>query len=205
MSNVLLPPVAGSSTGSSRPPDERREVLRDGTDVRIRPIQRGDVELERRFIEELSARSRRFRFLDSMSSPSVALLRELTEIDATTEAAYVAIVVEDGRECEIGVARLSAPANSTDCEFAIAVSDAWQRRGLGTLLMQRLIEVATARGLKTMHSVDSAENDPMRAFAKHLHLAGERNPEDVTQMLYSVDLPVSAAAVDTGLADAARR
>lgn len=68
------------------------EVLRDGTRVLIRPIRARDIELERRFIEGLSPTSRRFRFLESMSSPSEALLKQLTLINPSTDAAYVAVL-----------------------------------------------------------------------------------------------------------------
>lgn len=168
--------------------ETRAEILRDGTEVQIRPIHRTDVDLERRFIEELSPRSRRFRFLDSMSSPSSAVLRRLVELDAATDVAYVAMIIVDGRPSEIGVGRFSALAGGEDCEFAVAVSDAWQRHGLGTLLMQRLLEAARARGIETMHSSDSRDNDLMHGFAEHLHFRRERDPDDDTQLLYIVDV-----------------
>lgn len=189
MSNVLSPlPSAGMAGSAPRSEAEVTETLRDGTKVRIRPLQRDDAELERRFIEDLSARSRRFRFLDSMSSPSSTLLRNLIEIDPATDAAYVALVFEGGRQREIGVARFSAAAHDTDCEFAVTVTDDWQRRGLGTLLMQRLVALARARGMTTMHSLDFADNDPMRGFAKHLGFESKRDPDDAAQVLYHVEL-----------------
>jgi acetyltransferase len=144
--------------------------------------------LERRFIEGLSPSSRRYRFLETMCSPSDALLRQLTQINPATDAAYVAVIAEGAEEREIGVARFSARADGGDCEFAVTVGDAWQNKGLGTMLMRRLIEDAQARGIKTMHSTDSAENDLMRRFAGHLHLHHQRDPADAAQVIYSVDL-----------------
>ena len=167
------------------------EGLRDGTRVVIRPIHESDVELERSFIEAMSPASRRFRFLDTMRWPTEALLRQMTTIDNATDAAYVATIVVEGKEREIGVARFSALPDGHDCEFAVAVADEWQMKGLGTLLMQRLIEVARARGISKMHSSDSSDNSSMRKFAQHLHFTHERDPEDATHVLYSVDLSVS--------------
>ncbi len=163
-------------------------VLSDGTRVVIRPICENDVELERRFIKGMSPASRRFRFLDTMRSPSAALLKQMTSIDHATDAAYVATIDVDGEEREIGVARFSARANGRDGEFAVAVADDWQMKGLGTLLMRQLMEIARSRGLTTMHSSDLAENTPMRRFAEHLHFGHEQDPEDATHVLYSVDL-----------------
>lgn len=169
------------------------EKLRDGTSIRIRPIHVRDVEMERRFIEALSPDSRRFRFLEFMDSPSDALLKQMTDIDHATDAAYVAVVAEGTGEREIGVARFSAAADAKDCEFAVTVSDEWQRRGLGTLLMQHLIEVAQSRGIRTLHSSDAADNTAMRKFAEHLHYRHERDPGDMAQVLYSVDLGAGRA------------
>lgn len=173
------PSTSGAST------DAR---LDDGTRVVIRPIHKGDVEIERRFIEALSPGSRRFRFLDTMNSPSEALLQQMTAIDHATEAAYVATIEVAGKEREIGVARFAARPGGQDCEFAVAVSDEWQSKGLGTLLMQRLIEVARSRCIAKMHSSDAADNTSMRKFAEHLHFTHRRDPEDATLILYSVDL-----------------
>jgi GNAT superfamily N-acetyltransferase len=170
------------------PEDHWIEVLRDGTHVMIRPIHRQDIELERRFIETLSQQSRRFRFLAAINSPSEVMLRQLTAIDPATDVAFVALVAVGVEKREIGVARFSARADGTDCEFAVTVSDEWQNKGLGTLLMQRLIAAARARGIKAMHSSDASDNDMMRKFAKHLNFHHSRDPEDGAQVLYSVDL-----------------
>lgn len=181
-------PTAGPGDAPAPVEPSWAQTLRDGTPITIRPILARDVELERRFIEGLLPSSRRFRFLESMTSPSAALLKQLTSIDPLTDVAYVAVMAVDSREREIGVGRFSAAANGCDCEFAVTVSDEWHGKGLGTLLMGHLIDAARARGLKTMHSSDAADNSAMRKFAEHLHFRHERDPDDATQVLYSVDL-----------------
>ena len=169
-------------------------LLRDGTAVTIRPINRQDVALERRFIEALSPASRRFRFLETMHTPSEALLRQLTDIRASSEAAYVAVITVHEAAQEIGVARFSAQDDKSDCEFAIVVSDAWQNKGLGTFLMRRLMDDARARGITAMHSNDAADNDLMRKFAASLHLGHHRDPADARQVIYTIDLDVPQPA-----------
>lgn len=172
------------------------EQLRDGTHVLIRPIHVRDAPMERRFIEALSPDSRHFRFLDSMQSPSDALLKQLTDIDHATDAAFVAVIVDGAKEHEVGVARFSAAADASDCEFAVTVGDEWQRKGLGTLLMKHLLEVARSRGIRSLHSSDAADNGSMRKFAEHLHLKHERDPNDPTQILYSVDPGAARSGID---------
>ncbi len=164
------------------------ETLRDGTPVVVRPIREDDLELERAFIEGLSPTSRRFRFFDSMRSPGDALLKLLTDIDPALDAAFVAVLVQDGRETEIGVGRFSAEADNTDCEFAIAVGDTWQGRGLGRILMERLIDTARARGILAMHAASASDNTAMRRLADGLGMRHARDPDDATQMIYRTSL-----------------
>jgi GNAT superfamily N-acetyltransferase len=183
-------PPALPATGTQPP---WTEVLRDGTRVSVRPIHALDAELERRFIEGLSPQSRRFRFLEAMKSPSDALLKQMTQIDPTTDAAYVALLGSGSAEREIGVARFSARPDGNDCEFAVTVSDEWQHKGLGSALMRRLIETARGRGIESMHSSDAADNEAMRKFADHLKFRHERDPDDARQVLYSVDLRTATA------------
>jgi GNAT superfamily N-acetyltransferase len=165
-----------------------QQRLRDGTQVTIRALHAQDAELERRFIEALSPQSRRFRFLDTMRAPSEAFLKQLIHVDPLTDVAYLAIVGTGAEAHEIGVARFSAAAGATDCEFAVAVSDEWQRKGLGAALMAHLIDAARARGIQAMHSSDSSDNDSMRQFAGHLKFQKSTDPDDARMVLYSVRL-----------------
>ena len=199
MHDIQSPPISidtPAGTPDCAQPGEQ-VLLLDGTRVSVRSIHAQDMELERRFIEALSPRSRRFRFLETMSSPSDALLRQMTVINPSTDAAYVAVIGEGDHQREIGVARFSARADGHDCEFAVTVSDDWQNKGLGTLLMRRLIDVAKARGIKVMHSSDASDNTRMRQFADHLHFRHERDPDDATLVLYSVDLSADLAHAST--------
>jgi GNAT superfamily N-acetyltransferase len=184
------------SPAKSTADTEHDEVLNDGTHVTVRAIHPDDIELERRFIEGLSPKSRRFRFLESMQTPSAALLKQMTVINPPTDAAFVALLGAGAQATEIGVGRFSAQADGQDCEFAVTVSDAWQNKGLGTLLMQRLIDVAKSRGIKVMHSRDAADNTRMRQFADHLHFEHRRDPDDSTLVLYSVDLTAKDSNAD---------
>jgi len=190
MSNVQS--SSNPQTASASSADELEEgwetMLRGRDRVLVRPIHAQDIELERRFIENLSPSSRRFRFFETMSSPSDALLKQLMNINPSTDAAYVAVVNQGPEEKQIGVARFSATADGHDCEFAVTVSDEWQKKGLGTLLMRHLIDLARARGIESMHSSDAADNRLMRKFAEHLRFRHMTDPEDSTLVRYSVKL-----------------
>ncbi len=164
------------------------ETLRDGTTVLIRAIRDGDEELERRFIERLSPQSRRYRFLGSIASSDSKLIKQLTHVNHVSDIAFVALVSDDGIEREIGVSRYSANSAGVSCECAIAVSDDWHNRGLATLLMNHLIDVARQHGISRMYSIDAPDNQAMRELAEHLGFVRTQDPDDATQVLHTLDL-----------------
>jgi GNAT superfamily N-acetyltransferase len=174
----------------SQDPSEPRwiETLRDRTTVLIRPLVKTDREAERAFIEGLSAESRRFRFLGSIKAPSERLLDRLTNVDQVHDVAFVAVVHEGASEHIVGVARYSADTAHATCECAVTVDDEWHGRGLGTVLMRHLIEVARARGIRRMESIDSADNIEMRDLASFLGFHTSGDPEDARQVIHRLDL-----------------
>lgn len=164
------------------------ETLRDRSRVLIRPIAPQDREAERAFIEGLSAQSRRFRFLGQVGRPSEQLLERLTCIDHQRDAAFVAVVAEDAHQKIVGASRFSTDDDGLRCECAVTVDDEWHDKGLGTLLMRHLIEVARARGIRNMYSIDSAENIAMADLAVFLGFRTRVDPEDSTQLIHELAL-----------------
>ena len=162
------------------------EVLRDQTRVVIRPIMKKDIAEERTFIETLSPQSRRYRFLGQVRHPSEELITKLTDIDYDHDVAFAAVVPDDARERFLGVGRYSTDHAGTSCEFAVAVLDDWQHKGLGTLLVKHLIDVARSRGIRYLYSIDSAENLEMADLARFLGFNRESDPNDGTQVVHSL-------------------
>lgn len=164
------------------------ETLRDHSHVVIRPIMPQDADAERAFIEGLSLEARRFRFLGQVKCPSESLIEQFTNIDYVHEVAFVAVIPEDGHERIVGVSRYSSDESGTRCECAVTVTDEWQNRGLGTLLMRHLIEVARARGIRRMISIDSAENIRMQLLAQYLGFDTRVDPDDSRQVIHELAL-----------------
>jgi GNAT superfamily N-acetyltransferase len=175
-------------SGPSRDAPQWTETLLDGTRVFIRPIRKEDATLERTFIRRLSPESRRLRFLGQMSEPSDLLLKALTEIDYRRDVAFIALVHRDGEKQEIGVARYGTNEDGTVCECAVTVADEWRKRGLGVALMRHLIDVARSRGVRSMFSIDEADNGGMRDLAKFLGFRRARDPDDATQVIHTLTL-----------------
>ncbi len=156
----------------------RQRVLFDGTPVAIRPIRTEDSGMEQAFVRHLSEDSRYFRFMASMRELSPKKLKFFTEIDYDRHMAFVATILREGNEVEIGVARYVATENPHSCEFAVTVDDAWQGSGVAGLLMISLEDAARERGFKTMEGIVLATNHKMLKFARQLGFKRNSIPGD---------------------------
>ena len=125
---------------------ERTASTRDGVPFRIRPIRADDEKLEHDFIVGLSPESRYRRMMCVVKEPSPELLHRFVHVDYDRDMAFVALTGDPPDEQIIGVARYAHDRSGPDCEFAVAVADAWQARGVGTTLMRLLFEYAHAPG-----------------------------------------------------------
>ncbi len=157
-------------------------TLRDGSEVTIRVLRKEDAGLEREFIRNLSPESRWMRFLGQISEPGDSLIRKLTELDYRHDMAFIALSREGGVDRAVGVSRYSLAPDGQSCECAVTVADAWQGKGLGTVLMRDLIDVARRRGIRSMFSIDANENERMRELARDLGFKRERDPGDATRV-----------------------
>lgn len=174
-------------------------TLRDGTRVVIRPIRPQDRQIEQDFVHNLSDESRYFRFFNAVRDLSETALTRFTQVDYDREMALIALISENGREAEIGVARYAINPDGRSCEFAIVVADAWQRKGIGSKLMHSLMDAAGSRGLETMEGWVLAGNSRMLALMDALGFtidasAGDPSLRHVVKKLATRDIPAGTAA-----------
>jgi GNAT superfamily N-acetyltransferase len=142
--------------------------LFDGTEVVIRPIRPEDATIEQDFVRGLSEDSRYYRFMGQLRELTPRKLQYMTNIDYDQHMAFIATVMREGCEVEIGVARYVVTPGSDSCEFAVAVDDAWQGTGVAGILMLELMATARSRGLKTMVGYVLASNHKMLKFCRQL-------------------------------------
>ncbi|MFC4161053.1 bifunctional acetate--CoA ligase family protein/GNAT family N-acetyltransferase [Chitinimonas lacunae] len=153
----------------------REGQLRDGLAYTLRPIRPEDAEMEQRFVrEELSEQSRFNRFMGTVKQLTKPLLVRLTQLDYAREMALIAVAGEQ----MLGVARFSVNPDFDSCEFAIAIGDRWQGRGLGNQLMNALFEAARGMELTTMEGDILASNSPMLGLMKKLGFDIRPHPDD---------------------------
>jgi acetyltransferase len=164
-------------------------TLRDGTQITVRPIRATDARIEQAFVRGLSDEARYYRFMDMLRELTPRMLSQLTDIDYHDSMAFIATVGEGPGEQEIAVGRYVADIDGDRCEFAIVVADAWQRRGIATLIMGQLIEAARRRGLKSMYGDILASNHKMLRFMTKLGFKVARSiPDDPTLMRATLSL-----------------
>jgi len=143
-------------------------LLAGGINCSIRPIRPEDAELEREFVENLSDSAKRYRFMNIFRKLPPEMLAKFTQIDYDREMALIAIVIASGEEKEIGVSRYTLTADGKSCEFAIAVADNWQGKGVAHSLMDKLIEYARYRGIRLMIGEVLSDNQQMLKLARKL-------------------------------------
>ena len=146
-------------------PEEPEVVtVRDGSVLFVRRVHPSDKPHFERGFARLSRESKYFRFLADRKELTEADLEYLTEVDGDNHYAVVAFVVDPAGEIEgIGVARyVRLPDRPEAAEVAVTVADAWQRRGIGTMLYDRLLAAARERGIKILQSDIHFENRGIR-------------------------------------------
>lgn len=150
---------------------DRTAVLRDGSKVVIRRVTPADAPVLAEGFERLSRESRRLRFLTAKTNLSQRDLRYLTEVDGHNHEALGAVDPVTGRG--LGVARFVRLAPDADvAEVAVTVTDEWQGRGLGTLLLEALTDRARAEGVTRYTALVADENtvvvDLLRRLGAHV-------------------------------------
>ena len=163
-------------------------TLLDGSEVTVRALRKEDAALERDFIRNLSPESRWMRFLGQIGDPSDSLIRKLTELDYQHDMAFIALSRESGIVREVGVSRYSLAPDGQSCECAVTVADTWQGKGLGTVLMRDLFDIARRRGIHSMFSIDANENERMQELARDLGFKRKRDPDDPTRVIHRLVL-----------------
>jgi len=161
--------------------------MRGGGDYTIRPIHPDDAEMLRRLVRELSPESRYFRFVSSIAELPTPMLARFTLIDYDREMALVAVLKERHANAEgditeteriIGVSRYVTNPDQSSCEFALVVADDFNGRGLGSRLMESIMDVAREKGLSEIEGLVLANNSGMLRLMRSLGYQVKPYPDD---------------------------
>jgi RimJ/RimL family protein N-acetyltransferase len=143
-------------------------AARDGTPITIRPLRPSDKQREVAFIEWLSERSRYFRMFTPLKFLSPQMLSQFMDVDYDRRMALVATVGSGNDETFVGVARYGATDRADRAELGVTVTDAWQRRGIATILIRALARFARGHGFRELTGVVLPENHAMLELARSL-------------------------------------
>ncbi|MFF4223492.1 GNAT family N-acetyltransferase [Streptomyces abikoensis] len=139
-------------------------LLADGTTVRVRQALPEDHAAVLRMYRRMSPESLRLRFCSTGSHNEQRAADQACTGGRPGERALLA---EAGGGEIAGVAEYHAdPALAARAEVALAVADEWHHRGVGTLLLEHLVDAARSDGLDAFTAEALSENYPvLRVFA----------------------------------------
>jgi acetyltransferase len=141
--------------------------LKDGTSAVLRPIRPEDETLLEELFKSLSEETMRFRFFQIIKGMQHETLTRYCNLDYDREIAIVAEIQEDKKRI-IGVSRIILEPGGKLGEFAVVVGDKWQGFGLGTKLIDYIIEISKDMHLKTIYGYVISDN------AKMVHLCNKK-------------------------------
>lgn len=193
--SIPLHPASSLRISPLPEPWSHRVQLDDGRVLWLRPIAPADAEPIRQVFPLLSPEEVRLRFLHPIKEMSLQMAHRLTHIDPLRQFALVLAEPLPPGEALVGaVARLAIDADTRHAEFAILVSRFLAGRGLGRLLMKRLVVWARQHALDSIYGDVLGENLPMLSLADTLgfrreHLGDEPGLVRVRLDLGSVRAP----------------
>jgi GNAT superfamily N-acetyltransferase len=144
-----------------------RVTLADGAQIVIRPIEADDVDELLAGFERLGALSRFRLFGERVARLTRRQLIDLTEVDHQSSEAVVALDAATGEG--VGLARYErVPGDPTRAEVWCTVVDAWQHRGVGSVLAERLAARARTAGIERFTALLVLGNQPAHRLLPHV-------------------------------------
>jgi acetyltransferase len=151
-------------------------TLPDGSSVHLRQLHAADEPLLYELARQMSQDDLRLRFFMPVRELDHAATTRLAHFDEAGKLGILALAVD--ADHALGVARFAAEPAGHMAEFALAVRSDYKRRGLGKLLLARLIAEAKRRGLTTLFGEVLRENAAMIALCRHFGFVLTHHPSD---------------------------
>jgi acetyltransferase len=134
-------------------------------EITLRPIRPEDEPAHRDFFDSLAAEDVRFRFFGVIREPQHSQLARFTQIDYEREMAFIAV---DDAGRTLGVARIAKDSSGRKAEFAVVVRSNIKGRGLGGILLSRLIRHCRDTGVAQVVGQVLQQNTRMLHLAEDL-------------------------------------
>lgn len=144
-------------------PAQYEEWLTVGQErVFLRPVKPTDGPLILDIFRKLSPQSIFYRFLTHMEKLRPEQVYHLVHIDYVTEFALAAVIEEGGEERIVGVCRAIASSDQSRAELTIVLRDDWQGRGIGKIMVKKVVMVMHRHGVSRIEILLDSRNDKMK-------------------------------------------
>ena len=188
---VSRTPVAGTDRFAILPyPAELTETVSwQGRELVLRPIRPEDEAGHLAFIGHLKPEDLRLRFFNVRRTLPRSELARLVQIDYAREMAFIALAPgADGSLETLGVVRAVADPDNREAEFAVIVRSDLKGRGLGDLLMGKLVRYLRGHGTQRVVGDVLRENRPMRELASRMGFRADDSVHDDSALHYVLEL-----------------
>ncbi len=145
---------------------EGETILKDGSVILLRPINKDDAEEWLNFIQRLNSRTKYLRLLHLPQKMELNDAVRFCAVDYINTFACVAEVRVDNKMQVVATGRYYRLPRRTSAEVAIAIQDNYQGKGLGTKLMEYLANVARDNDITTFESEVLADNESMMSIIR---------------------------------------
>jgi acetyltransferase len=153
------------------PAELEETVAWNGTRIVLRPIRPEDGEQHRAFFASLTPEDIRHRVFMRARDLSPTQFGRLTQIDYDREMAFVAVAEEGGSAKTLGVVRAIADPDNRVAAFAIIVRSDLKGKGLGSILLAKMIAYCASRGTCAIEGEALAGNARVLALARRYGFA----------------------------------
>lgn len=152
--------------------------------VLLRPIRPEDGPQHMEFFNALDPEDVRYRIFTRMRELQPSQLARLTQIDYDREMAFIASRKRDDGSFEtLGVARAIADPNNATAEFAIIVRSDIKGKGLGSILMKKLVDYCRQRGIREIVGETLNYNRGLLTLVRKFGFKTSLSPEEDTTLL----------------------
>jgi acetyl coenzyme A synthetase (ADP forming)-like protein len=184
--------MAASPVSNSLEKYKTTVILRDGSTLHLRPIQREDEEKLLALFHRLSRHTVYLRFHHVLAQMSKEEVKRFCTVDYNDAFALVATLGEDMEEKIIAVGRYYRLPRRDAAEIALVVEDAYQGKGIGTHLVEQLTSIAREKGIRLFEAEVLAENEEVMKMLKD---SGFKVAQELEYGVYRVVLDIAPTQV----------
>ena len=172
-----------TGTKSEPPAAEWSGELETRTGFRflVRPARPDDEAALAEFFANVTPEDRRFRFLTAVRDVGHSFLQRMTEVDHERTEDFLAFA-EDGRTI-LASAMIAADERLERAEVAMAIRSDHKRRGISWSLLEHVARYATARGIRTLESIEARDHHEAIALEREMGFEATEFPGDPSLVL----------------------